>query len=160
MYSPGENGAAGPNGSLVRIAAAGAEAPPSDDVRSPETYAGYAREENFASTERMARGSRKTYSPPSRPALNQWGLGGSWNAGAESTVLQAAPGKVVFRFHSRDLHIVLGPAKKGTPVRFKVKLTGAAPGDDHGSDSAPTAPARFGSRGCISSSGKRDRSAT
>ncbi len=104
-------------------------------MRSPETYVGYARTENFASPERMARGSRKTYSPPARPSLKHWGLSGSWNAGAESDILQSAPGKIVFRFHARDLHMVLGPAKNGTPVRFKVKLNGTAPSDDHGSDS-------------------------
>jgi thiol-disulfide isomerase/thioredoxin len=130
-----ENGAAGLDDSAVRITADGAEAPPSEDVRSPETYVGYARAENFASPERMARGSRITYSPPTRPALNQWGLGGSWNVGAESGTLESAPGKMVFRFHSRDLHMVLGPSKNGRPVRFKVKLNGAAPQADHGSDS-------------------------
>jgi len=130
-----ENGAADPNRDPVRIAAEGAEAPPSDDVQSPETYAGYERTQRFASRERLARDSRRTYSPPLRPALNQWGLGGLWNVGAERSALQATPGKVVFRFHSRDLHMVLGPAKNGTPVRFSVKLNGAAPGDDHGSDS-------------------------
>src|SRR6266852_1089820 len=130
-----ENGATGLDESTVRITADGPEAPPSEDVRSPETYAGYARAENFASPERMARDSRKTYSLSARPALNQWGLGGSWNAGAESGMLESASGKIVFRFHSRDLHMVLGPSKKGTPVRFKLKLDGAAPGDHHGSDS-------------------------
>ena len=115
--------------------AQGAEAPPSEDVRSPETYAGYKLGERFFSPERVARDSRRTYSPPLTPLLNQWGLGGLWNFGAERSALQAAPGKVVFRFHSRDLHMVLGPAKNGTPVRFKVKLNGTAPGDDHGSDS-------------------------
>jgi len=130
-----ENGATGLDESTVRIAADGAEAPPSEDVRSPETYVGFARAENFASPERMARDSRKTYNPPANPALNQWGLGGSWNVGAESGKLESASGKIVFRFHSRDLHMVLGPAKNGVPVRFKVKLNGVAPGDDHGSDS-------------------------
>ena len=132
-----ENGPASRMGSSVHITAAGAEAPPSEDVRSPETYVGYARATNFASPERMAQGSRKTYNPPARPALNQWGLGGSWKAGAESGALESAPGKIVFRFHSRDLHMVLGPAKNGIPVRFKIKLNGAAPGDDHGADSRP-----------------------
>jgi thiol-disulfide isomerase/thioredoxin len=131
-----ENGATGLDQSTVHMTADGAEAPPSQDVRSPETYVGYARAENFASAERMARNSQKTYSPPAPPALNQWGFGGSWKAGAESGRLESAPGKVVFRFHGRDLHMVLGPAKNGTPVRFKIKLNGAAPGDDHGSDSA------------------------
>jgi thiol-disulfide isomerase/thioredoxin len=130
-----ENGATGLDESTVRITADGAEAPPSDDMQSPETYAGYARAENFASPERMSRDSRKTYSPPASPALNQWGLGGSWKAGAESGTLESAPGKIVFRFHARDLHMVLGSVKNGPPVRFKVKLNGAAPGDDHGSDS-------------------------
>src|SRR6185369_5079021 len=81
-----------------------------------------------------ARDSRKTYSPPSRLALNRWGLGGSWRAGTESATLESAPGTIVFRFHSRDLHLVMGPSKNGAPVRFKVKLNGAAPGDHHGSD--------------------------
>jgi thiol-disulfide isomerase/thioredoxin len=131
-----ENGATNLDESTVRITADGAEAPPSDDVRSPETYVGYARTENFASPERMARDSGKTYSPPARPALNQWGLGGSWNTRAESGILESAPGKIVFRFHSRDLHMVLGPGKNVTPVRFQVRLNGAAPGGDHGSDSS------------------------
>ena len=131
-----ENGATGLDESPVRIAADGPEAPPSTDVRSPETYAGYARTENFASPERMARDSRKTYSAPAKLALNQWALAGSWTAGAESDRLESAPGKILFRFHSRDLHMVLGPAKNGAPIRFKVKVNGAAPGDDHGSDSS------------------------
>jgi hypothetical protein len=64
-------------------------------------------------------------------------LNGSWNVGSENAVLQAAPGKIVFRFHSRDLHLVLGPTKNGKPVRFKVTLDGTAPSDDRGTDSAP-----------------------
>jgi hypothetical protein len=68
--------------------------------------------------------------------LNQWGFSGSWNVGAEGAVLEAASGKIVFRFHSRDLHLVLGPTKNGKPVRFKVTLDGAAPSGDHGADSA------------------------
>jgi thiol-disulfide isomerase/thioredoxin len=132
-----ENGAAGPKGGPVRITASGVEAPPSEDVQSPETYAGYKLGERFFSPERVARDTRRTYSPPPTPLLNQWGLGGSWNVGAERSALQAAPGKVVFRFRSRDLHMVLGPAKGGGPVRFKVSLDGAAPGDDHGVDCGP-----------------------
>jgi thiol-disulfide isomerase/thioredoxin len=137
-----ENGATGLDESTVRIAVDGAEAPPSEDVRSSETYVGYVRAENFASPEHMARGSRKTYSLPARPTLNQWGLGGSWNTSAESGTLESAPGKIVFRFHSRDVHMVLGPAKNGPakngrPMRFKVTLDGAAPGDNHGVDSRP-----------------------
>jgi len=132
-----ENGTGGLNADPVRTTGAGAEAPPSEDVQSPETYAGYERTERFVSRERLAHDSRRTYSPPLTLALNQWGLGGPWTAGPERSALQAAPGKVVFRFHSRDLHMVLGPAKNARPIRFKVSLDGAAPGDDHGVDSGP-----------------------
>ena len=109
-------------------------------MRSPETYVEHACTENFASAKRMARDSRRIYNPPARPALNQWGLGGSWNIGAERATLESAPGKIVFRFHARDVHMVLGPQKNGmpsrTPIRFKVTVNGAPPGEDHGSDSA------------------------
>lgn len=132
-----ENGVPGLDERPVRITAEGPEAPPSDDVRSPETYIGYARTEDFASPERTARDSHRIYSPPPRPELNQWGLGGSWNIGAEHASLESAPGKIVFRFHARDLHMVLGPSKRGTPVRFRINVNGAEPGGDHGSDSAP-----------------------
>src|SRR5262249_21666270 len=131
-----ENGATGLDESMVRITASGPEAPPSDDVQSPETYVGYDRAENFASPERMARGSRKSYIPPAKLALNKWGLAGAWRIGGESAALESAPGKIVFRFHSRDVHMVLGPGKNGAPVHFKVKLNDAAPGDGHGSDSS------------------------
>lgn len=131
-----ENGATGLDESIVRVAADGPEAPPSNEVKSPETYTGYARAQNFASPERMARDSQKNYSPPVSPALNRWGLGGRWSIGAELARLESSPGTIVFRFHSRDLHMVLGPSNSGKPVRFKVRLNGAAPGDDHGSDSA------------------------
>jgi thiol-disulfide isomerase/thioredoxin len=130
-----QNGATGLDASMVRPSADGAEAPPSDDVRSAETYAGYARSESFASPEEVAQDAPRIYSLPARFSLNEWGLGGSWNVGAESAVLQEAPGKIAFRFHSRDLHMVLGPPKGGKSVRFKVRLDGAAPGDDHGVDS-------------------------
>ena len=131
-----ENGATGLNLSPVSLSADGVEAAPSGDVQSPETYVGYARTEHFASPERLAQDARKTYSAPARPSLNQWGLSGSWNVGAESAALQGAPGKIVFRFHARDLHMVLGPAKNGKPVRFRVTLDSGAPGDDCGLDSA------------------------
>jgi len=131
------NGATGLDQSTIRISADGVEAPPSGDERSPETYVGYRLTQRFASPERVAQDSRKTYGPPTNPSLNEWGLGGSWNVGAGSGVLQAALGKIVFRFHSRDVHMVLGPAKNGSPVRFKVTLDGAAPGQDSGVDSAP-----------------------
>ena len=133
-----ENGASDLDQSTVSVSGNGVEAAPDiGDEQSPETYLGYRQAKGFASPERLAQDSRKTYTPPARPTLNQWGLGGLWNVGAESAVLQAAPGKIVFRFHSRDLHLVLAPMNDGKPVRFRVTLDGSAPGDNYGSDSAP-----------------------
>jgi thiol-disulfide isomerase/thioredoxin len=131
-----ENGVKGLGDSIVSISARGVEAAPGTDVQSPETYIGYRQAERFASPERQAHDARRTYTPPTDPALNQWGLSGVRDVGTESAVLQAASGKILYRFHSRDLHMVLGPAKNGTPVRFKVTLNGIAPGADHGVDSA------------------------
>lgn len=129
-----ENGAADFDENTVTVSATGAEAAPSVDERSPETYVGYTQAQHFASPEKVARESRKTYTPPASPSLNQWGLGGSWSVGPEAAVLQAAPGKVVFRFHSRDLNLILAPRSDGRPVRFKATLDGAVPGDNNGVD--------------------------
>jgi cytochrome c biogenesis protein CcdA/thiol-disulfide isomerase/thioredoxin len=119
----------------VSVSATGAEAAPDkSDTKSPETYIGYHRAAHFASPEPITQDSRKVYTLLPRLTLNQWGLGGSWKVGEESAVLQTAPGKIVFRFHARDLHLVLGPGKSGKPIRFRVKLDGAPPGEDHGSD--------------------------
>jgi thioredoxin family protein len=132
-----EHGATEVDASLVRVSATGIEAAPSEDEGSPETFLGYDRTERFASPGGLVHDSGQTYSLPAKPSLNQWGLSGSWTAGRESVVLQAAPGKILSRFHSRDLHLVLAPAKDGKPVRFRVTLDGTAPGDNYGSDSTP-----------------------
>jgi hypothetical protein len=100
------------------------------DIQSPETYIGYARAENF-------RGQAYPDMPhlyATRPPYdrNQWGLAGTWTIGDEKAVLSKAPGRIVFRFHARDLHLVLGPGEK--PVRFRVTLDDAPPGAAHGAD--------------------------
>src|SRR5262249_49380517 len=79
--------------------------------------------------------SRKTYSAPAGLSLNQWALIGSWNVGSEAAVPQALPGKLVFRFHSRDLNLILAPSKDGKPLRFRITLDGAAPDGNNGVDS-------------------------
>jgi Thioredoxin like C-terminal domain len=81
--------------------------------------------------------SIQVYSSPEKPALNDWGLGGCWDINAESAVLQTLPGKIVFPFRSRDLHLVLAPTEDGRPGRFRVTLDGAAPGEDCDVDTAP-----------------------
>jgi cytochrome c biogenesis protein CcdA/thiol-disulfide isomerase/thioredoxin len=130
-----ENGATTLGAEGVNIAANGARAAPDmQNVRSSETYIGYHRAEHFASTQPITQDSPQAYAPRPRLTLNQWALNGKWKVGPEDAQLQAASGTIVFRFHARDLHLVLGPGKNGKPVRFKVKLDGTAPGDDHGTD--------------------------
>jgi thiol-disulfide isomerase/thioredoxin len=104
------------------------------DVRSPETYIGYARAENFASRGGIHRDKEQTYALPQKPRLNQWGLGGDWVDHEQAAVLRTSGGKILFHFHARDLHLVLGPSADGKPVRFRVTIDGKAPGDDHGVD--------------------------
>ena len=106
----------------------------SADVRSPETYVGYARAEDFTSPGGVVRDAAHRYDAPARPDLNDWGLAGTWQVGAERATLAAPAGRIVYRFHARDLHLVLGPGANGKPVRFRVTLDGAAPGAAHGAD--------------------------
>jgi cytochrome c biogenesis protein CcdA/thiol-disulfide isomerase/thioredoxin len=120
---------------IVNPNATGAEkASGRSDVASPETYIGYARAENFSSGP-IRQDTPFSYALPSQSALNQWSLGGRWTIGRQMAVLNAAPGKITFRFHARDLHLVLGSADGKTPIRFRVTLDGAPPGNAHGVDS-------------------------
>lgn len=120
---------------LVSVTAAGAQAPPStNQVRSPETYLGYNRIENFASPGGLAQDKTKSYAAASAPRLNQWSLTGDWTVTGESASLDTAGGRIIFRFRARDVHLVLGPAKDETKVRFRVTIDGKPPGADAGTD--------------------------
>ena len=133
-----ENGSTGLASDTSSVSGVGIEAAPDwADARSPETYLGYRQAQNFASPEKLHKDSTQAFSAPAKLSLNHWGLSGSWNVNAESAVLQSVPGKIVFRFHSRDLHVVLAPAKDAKPVRFVVRLDGAAPGENCGIDTTP-----------------------
>jgi thiol-disulfide isomerase/thioredoxin len=115
-------------------AAAGLEAAPDmEHVSSQETYIGYRRADGFRSPGGFADDRSKSYATPDSLELNEWGLFGRWTDDPEKAVLDAAPGKIVFRFLARDLHLVLGPAAD-KPVRFRVRLDGLAPGANHGVD--------------------------
>ena len=105
-------------------------------MRSPETYVGYERSENFASMPKTVRDQAETYSAPARPGLNEWGLEGRWVVGAERATLAGAAGRLVYRFQARDLHLVLGPGPDGRPVRFRVRIDGQPPGSSHRVDVA------------------------
>jgi thiol-disulfide isomerase/thioredoxin len=135
-----EAGHANASNIAIGIASTGAQgvqaAADNADMQSPETYVGYQRAENFASPGGEVEDKAHTYAAPSQPAVNDWGLAGSWNVGAEQATLVAASGRIVYRFHARDLHLVLGPGKDGKPVRFRVSVDGAAPRASHGTDVA------------------------
>jgi len=119
---------------LVKVAATGAEAAPDTDVQSPETYIGYERADSFLSPGGFRQDAPHAYSVPKHLELNQWGLSGNWTDRAQVASLDSAPGGIVYRFHARDLHLVLGPAPNGKPVRFRVRIDGHAPGENHGVD--------------------------
>ncbi|WP_422099053.1 cytochrome c biogenesis protein DipZ [Variovorax sp.] len=122
-------------GGLVQVEAQGAQAAAdSANVRSPETYIGYERAENFVSPGGPVRGKGHAYTAPSRLEANQWALGGNWTVGGQSAVLDKARGRIAYRFHARDLHLVLGSTAPGHPVRIKVTIDGKPPGEDHGID--------------------------
>jgi cytochrome c biogenesis protein CcdA/thiol-disulfide isomerase/thioredoxin len=104
------------------------------DVSSPETYIGHERAQNFASPGGFAPEKSKAYALPSDFQLNDWALAGAWTDGAEFAVSDAPNTKIAFRFHARDLHLVLGPAADGKPVRFRVTIDGHPPGDSRGVD--------------------------
>ena len=105
-----------------------------DDVRSPETYIGYARAEHFASPDGIQQDVAHVYPEPEQLQLNEWGLAGKWEDHRQVAILKATGGKIVFRFHARDLHLVLAPAAGGKPVHFKVSIDGHAPEQNHGVD--------------------------
>ncbi len=120
---------------LVEVDGQGAQAAADvDNVGSPETYIGYERRQNFMSPEALKKDSGTVYTSPGRLNVNEWALAGKWNVGDERAELIAAPGKIIFRFHARDLHLVLGPAKGNKPVRFRILLDVAPPDADHGTD--------------------------
>ena len=105
---------------LVSVEGVGVEAAADwDHLRTPETYLGYARGARSASPEGLR--------------LNQWALVGEWTIGPENVVLDQAGGRIAYRFHARDAHLVLSPGTKDT-IPFRVLLDGDRPGSSHGVD--------------------------
>lgn len=128
-------GAQPPPQGMVQVTGTGVEeASDLREVSSPETYLGYARAANFAPPEVLDRDRASVYRTPAHLDLNQWGLGGRWIDNAQTAILISGTGTISFRFHARDLHLVLGPSPKGRPIRFRILLDGQAPGADHGVD--------------------------
>jgi thiol-disulfide isomerase/thioredoxin len=131
------------NNNFVDVQGSGATAAAADmDERSPETYLGYARQENFASREPIKFDNPAKYTTPRTLKLNQWALNGMWLVTGESATLKDSGGPISFRFRGRDLHLVMG-SSNGKPVRFRVTLDGAAPGNDYGVDISASGNGEF-----------------
>jgi cytochrome c biogenesis protein CcdA/thiol-disulfide isomerase/thioredoxin len=124
-----------PSGTMAQETATGSEAAASGQIGSPETYIGYYRAERFVSPGGLVHDQPKIYANAPL-SLNDWSLEGSWIDQRQSARSLAAGAKISFRFHARDLHLVLGSAR-GKPVRFRVTLDGRAPGDNAGVDVKP-----------------------
>lgn len=130
-----EAGASGFAHEPVKVDAPGAEAAADlDELKSPENYLGHERSENFVSSGAPVLDRPHVYAVPARLRLNEWGLSGEWTMEAETIVLNKANGRIAYCFHARDLHLVMGPATRGKPVRFRVLIDGRPPGAAHGTD--------------------------
>jgi thiol-disulfide isomerase/thioredoxin len=105
-----------------------------DSLRSPENYLGYQRTDNFVSPNGAILDTSYAYGAPPRLGPNHWALAGDWTVRQGVIVLNQPGGRILYRFHARDLHLVMAPATPGTPVRFRVLLDGQPPGDAHGGD--------------------------
>ena len=130
-----DSGRDGLEGDLVEVEADGVEAAADwGTLASPETYVGYAGAANFASPGGLEPDRSRAYSDPPLLERNQWALSGQWTAGDQPTVLDEPGGRIVHRFHARDVNLVLGPAPNGAPVRFRVLIDGEPPGAARGLD--------------------------
>jgi len=119
---------------LISVEGAGVEAEADwDNLRTPETYLGYGRGENFASSDGAALDQSHRYEVPERLGLNEWGLAGEWTIGRERVALDQPGGSIAYRFHARDAHLVLFAGSHG-PIEFRVRLDGGPPGPAHGLD--------------------------
>jgi thiol-disulfide isomerase/thioredoxin len=130
-----ESGTGGTGDDLVSVDARGLEAAADwGSLKSPENYVGYERTRNFASPGGAVLDKSQVYQLPARLRLNDWALSGDWSVKKEAAALNKANGSVAYRFHARDLHLVMGPAAPRTSVRFRVRIDGQPPGAAHGVD--------------------------
>jgi thiol-disulfide isomerase/thioredoxin len=132
-----EAGRGGIGQDLVSVQAAGVEAAADwASLRSPETYLGYVRTDNFVAPNGSVLDTSYAYAAPPRLRPNHWALSGDWTVQAQAIVLNQAGGRILYRFSARDLHLVMAAATPGGPVRFRVGLDGQPPGPAHGTDVA------------------------
>ncbi len=120
---------------LVSVAGDGFEAQADwATLQSPETYLGYEQAQNFASPGGAEIDEPRTYVAPDSLRLNRWALSGDWTIERKASVLNTADGRIAFRFHARDVHLVMGPPARDTSTPFVVLVDGEPPGAAHGLD--------------------------
>jgi thiol-disulfide isomerase/thioredoxin len=130
-----EAGSTGVNREPVSVDGRGLEAAADwRNLKSPENYLGYGRTQNFASPGGAVLDKPRLYELPARLRLNEWALSGDWMVKNQAAVLNKPNGSIAYRFHARDVHLVMGPATPGTTVRFRVRIDGKPPGAAHGAD--------------------------
>ena len=128
-------GREGVSDDLVSVAPTGFEVQADwAQLETPETYLGYEQAQNFDSTDGVGYGEARTYGVPDPLRLNRWALSGEWTIDRGSSVLNTADGRIAFRFHARDVHLVMGPRSPGMSVPFRALLDGEPPGESHGLD--------------------------
>jgi thiol-disulfide isomerase/thioredoxin len=103
-------------------------------LKSPETYLGYEQARGFASHQGAVLDQTHAYVAPDRLNLNHWALAGDWTIERRASVLDRAGGRILLRFHARDVHLVMGPRPQGASVPFRVLIDGEPPGDADGLD--------------------------
>jgi thiol-disulfide isomerase/thioredoxin len=120
---------------LVSVAPGGFEAQADwASLKSPETYLGYEQARGFASPGGPVLDQTHPYVAADRLNLNHWALAGDWTIERRASVLDHTGGRILFRFHARDIHLVMGPRSRGASVPFRVLIDGEPPGDAHGLD--------------------------
>ena len=130
-----EAGTGGRSRELVSVDGRGAEAAADwGDLKSPETYLGYESTQAFASPGGAVRDKGRVYAVPGMFRVNEWALSGNWAMKKNASVLNRASGWIAYRFHARDVHLVMGTSATGAPVRFRVLIDGQPPGAAHGVD--------------------------
>jgi thiol-disulfide isomerase/thioredoxin len=131
LAEAGHTDAGGP---LATVEGRGAEAAAAADLDSPETYVGYGRAERFVAPGGARRDQPHRYATPARLGLNEWALEGDWTLREQAAAAGKPEGRIAYRFHARDVQLIMGPAERGASVRFRVLIDGQRPGPAHGLD--------------------------